>query len=246
MLKHFKSSPLWLIGLFIIFAQATAGVAAVQIEGWPQGALVVFVITYSTIVTGIFFAFLWFKPENFYAPSEYSDISPQSYAEALRGLPEETARALEQRGEHPSDRDASFQLMDNLLKEYVKQHLVLMRRHSNTLNIGELDEFGHSHRYEIITREKGGTMGWFSPREFFNQLKGTNLVTISGGGDKIFLTQEGKSFADWLVSHEKDAETFKSDLGEWGIDQSVMDIMKERLGEREPNQSLQPTAERGD
>lgn len=55
MLKHFRSSPLWLIGLFIIFAQATAGIAAVKIDGWPQAALVIFVISYSTVVTAVFF-----------------------------------------------------------------------------------------------------------------------------------------------------------------------------------------------
>ena len=236
MLKHFRSSPLWLIGLFIIFAQATAGIAAVQIEGWPQAALVVFVIAYSTIVTGVFFSFLWFKPENFYGPTEYSDISPQSYADALRGLPEDTAEAIEQRGEHPNDRDASFRLMDNLLQEYVKQHLVFMRKNDDELPLGEIDEHGHSHKYEIITRGKGVTFGWFSPQKFVQQLAGTNLVAVSGGKDKLFLTDEGKSFADWLISHEKDAETFESDKGRWGVQQSAKDVMKERFGKDQHDQ----------
>lgn len=229
MLKHFRSSPLWLIGLFIIFAQATAGIAAVQIEGWPQSALVVFVITYSSIVTGIFFAFLWYKPENFYGPGEYSGISPRSYADALRGLPTETAEAIEKLSDHPYNHEASFRLMDNLLQEYIKQHLVFMRKNNNELSTPALDNYGNSHQYEIITRNKGVTFGWFSPEKFRRQLEGTDLVYISESEDKMFLTEQGKKFTDWLIRHEKDAETFESDIGRWGVKQSAADVMKERF-----------------
>lgn len=230
MLKHFKSSPLWLIGLFIIFAQATAGVAAVKIEGWPQAALVIFVIAYSTVVTGIFFAFLWFKPENFYGPSEYGVISPESYAKALRGVPNETAQAVAEYETNPRDEDALFNLMDNLLKEDEKQHLVLMRRNDDQLDISNINEHGFTHRYEIITRNKGISLGLFSPGDFLRKLKGTDLVLVSGGNVKLFLTERGKAFAQWLITHEKDAETFNSDKGKWGKEQTASDAMKERFG----------------
>ena len=228
-LKHFKSSPLWLIGLFILFAEVTAGLAAVKVEGWPQAALVVFVIAYSTVVTAIFFAFLWFKPENFYGPSEYGDISPELYAKALKGLPTETAEAVSKVENNPFDKEALFLLMDNLLAEVTKQHLILIRRFGDKLDISNTDENGFLHRYEIITRGKSISLGLFSPTSFYHKLRGTGLVSISGGSDKLLLTERGKQFTDWLIDQEKDAETFNSDKGRWGKEQNVQDFMKERF-----------------
>jgi hypothetical protein len=233
MLKHFKNSPLWLIGLFILFAEATAGLSAVKIDGWPQAALVVFVITYSTVVTVIFFAFLWFKPENFYGPGEYGDISPDIYAKALKGLPVDTAEAVTRFETNPFDKDALFSLMDNLIAEDIKQHIILMRRLKNRLDISDIDKRGHTHRYDIITRTKGISSGLFSPSSFFQKLNGTDLVSLSGGDDKLLLTERGQLFADWLVEHEKDAETFESEKGRWGKEQSVADVMKERFGDKD-------------
>ncbi|GAA6141638.1 hypothetical protein [Hydrogenophaga sp. 5NK40-0174] len=246
MLKHFRSSPLWLIGLFIIFAQATAGVAAVKIEGWPQAALVVFVISYSTVVTAIFFAFLWFKPENFYGPSEYGEISPESFANAMRGIPNETVEAVAKFESNPRDVDALFLLMDNLLAEDAKQHLILMRKYGNYLDVSNINEKGYTHRYEIITRDKGISMGVFSPGSFIAKLNGTELISVSGGRDKIFLTERGKDFSDWLLDHEKDAATFSSEKGRWGKVQSVSDVMKERFGESAHNKAIQATSEGGE
>ncbi|NMF88264.1 hypothetical protein [Aromatoleum petrolei] len=230
MLQHFKGSPLWLIGLFILFAEATAGLAAVKIDGWPQAALVIFVISYSTVVTAIFFAFLWFKPENFYGPTEYGQISPEIYAKALKGIPAETALAVTKLEENPFDEDALFSLMDNLIIEDAKQHIVLMRRTNDTLDISDINDQGFTHRYEIVTRGKGVSFGLFSPGSFVRKLQGTELLYLSGGKDKLFLTPRGKKFADWLIRHEKDAETFNSEKGRWGKEQSASDVMKERFG----------------
>jgi len=232
MLRYFKSSPLWLIGLFILFAEATAGLAAVKIGGWPQAALVIFVISYSTVVTLIFFTFLWWKPENFYGPSEYGDISPELYAKALKGLPTDTAQAVTRFESNPFDKDALFSLIDNLLPEEAKQHIVLMRKQNNLLDISNIDENGFTHRYELITRGKGVSVGIFSPANFLQKVNGTELVSVSGGQDKIMLTERGKLFADWLIEQEKDAETFNSDKGRWGKEQSVADFMKERFGDK--------------
>lgn len=225
MLKYFRASPLWLIGLFIIFAQATAAVAAVQIDGWPQNALVIFVISYSTIVTFTFFLFLWLKPENFYGPSEYGDIRPDHYASALKGLPKETAEAVNKVGLNPLDEDALFELMDSLITEHVKQHLVLMKRSDNKLDISNPDERGWTHDYEIVTRNKGVSFGVFEPSKFMKQLKGTDLVKVNKNKKEIYLTKRGEKFAQWLIENEKDAETFNSDVGRWGIDQTAQEVM---------------------
>ena len=176
MLKHFKSSPLWLIGLFVLFAEATSAVAAVKLDGWPQQALVIFVIAYSTVVTAIFFLFLWFKPENFYAPSEYGEISPESYVRALRGLPDDAVNAVVTLEDNPFDKEALFSLMEHLISEDVKQHLILISRIGGELDISRPNPNDRTHSYEIVTRQKGISFGTFSPREFLAKLEGTQLV----------------------------------------------------------------------
>ena len=104
---------------------------------------------------------------------------------------------------------------------------------------------GFTHRYEIITRNKGLSAGFFSPSNFMAKLNGTELVSVSGGHDKIYLTERGKDFVDWLLNHEKDAETFNSEKGHWGKEQSFADVMKERLGDNAHNKPIQPTPESG-
>jgi hypothetical protein len=95
-----------------------------------------------------------------------------------------------------------------------------------------MDEGGHTHRYEIITRSKGVSIGIFSPSSFLQKLKGTDLVSLTGGKDKIMLTERGQMFADWLIEHEKDAETFNSGKGRWGKEQKLADVMRERFGDK--------------
>jgi hypothetical protein len=232
MLKYFKASPLWLIGLFIIFAQATAAVAAVKIQGWPQGALVIFVISYSAVVTLIFFLFLWKKPENFYAPSEYGDnLSPESFVNALNGAPSDTIKAVTKIEKNPLNQEALFELLDSLLPEDVKQHLVLMRRSGGEIDISNPDEKGFTHDYEIITRSKGISFGLFDPLQFLGKLEGTNLVNIINDKQNLELTDRGQKFAQWLIDNNKDAETFNSDIGRWGKEQNVQEIIEKHFTE---------------
>ena len=100
--------------------------------------------------------------------------------------------------------------MENFVAEDAKQHLILLRKLGDKLDVSDVNDQGFTHRYEIVTRGKGVSMGLFSPSSFFQKLKGTELVSISGGGDKLLLTERGKKFVDWLIDHEKDAETFNS------------------------------------
>jgi hypothetical protein len=237
MLRHFRSSPLWLIGLFIVFAEATAGLAAVRIGGWPQGALVIFVIAYSTVVTAVFFGFLWFKPENFYGPSEYGDISPESYANALKRVPQETAAAVSRLEDNPYDRDALFALLDKLLPEDVKQHMILMRKSGDSLDVSERDDEGFTHEYRFITRAQGFSSGIFAPGPFLRKIEGTDLVRVSGSGDKLMLTGRGKNFSEWLIKHQKDAETFESDKGRWGIEQDFGEAIRKIFAGRKESRS---------
>lgn len=210
-------------------AEGAAGYAVTQISGGVQIALLTFFISYGVVVTGVFFAFLWFKPANFYAPSEYGDVLPSEYAQALSGLPSETTKAVEAARLNPLDEDAIFKVMDTLLPEETKQHLIFMAKNSNILELPEIDEMGHTHRYEIILRNQSISVGLFSPRKFLSKLNGTDLVTSLNTGKKLFLSERGKRFAAWLLKHERDAETFVSGLGRWGKEQSVDEVMKKQM-----------------
>ena len=224
-MKNFKNSPLWLIAFFMTIAEGVAGYAVTQLSGAAQIALLTFFIGYALVVIGAFFAFLWFKPANFYAPSEYGDVQPGEYAQALSGLPSETTKAVDAARQNPLDEDAIFKVMDTLLPEETKQHLIFMAKNSDILDLPEMDERGHTHRYEIILRNHGISVGLFSPQKFLSKLNGTELVTHLNTGKKLFLSERGKRFTGWLLKHERDAETFMSDLGRWGKEQSVSEVM---------------------
>jgi len=242
-MNNFKNSPLWLIAFFMTIAEGAAGYAVTQTTGNPQVALLTFFVGYAIVVTGVFFAFLWFKPANFYAPSEYESVAPGEYAQALAGLPTETAHAVEAARLNPLDEDAVFKVMDTLLPEETKQHLIFMAKNDNELILPESDELGFTHRYEIILRGRGISVGLFSPRKFLSNLNGTGLVTFTNTGKRLFLSDRGQRFADWLLKHERDAETFESDLGRWGKKQSIKDVMAKQIEAH--NKSLQATAEGG-
>lgn len=225
-MRNFRNSPLWLIGFFILFAEATAGLAAVNIDGWPQASLVIFVIAYSTVVTAIFFAFLWFKPENFYGPTEYADISPESYVKALKGLPAEAAQAVSRYESNPSDNEALFSLMANLLNEEAKQHIILMEKNDSCLDISQRDENGFTHSYELVT-ENSVNFGSFSPERFASNVDGAELVEMNSTRTSLSLTDRGKSFATWMKKNNKQARMFNSDKGSWGEKIDITKVLRE-------------------
>lgn len=218
MINKFRSSPIWLIGLFMIFAQAIAGITSTRVDGANQAYLVFFVIFYSTIVTIIFFIFLWFKPENFYGPSEYENISPESFTNSLRGLPKVTVDAVKEiKADAISENhDKLFSLIDSLLEEDIKQHLVFMRKHENYLDIYLDKDTRSTHQYEILMKNKSLSLGIFSPRNFINKTQGTDFIEFSSDHERLYLTQRGKDFSDWLIRYKKDAEVFYSQQGGWG------------------------------
>ena len=184
---------------------------------------------------------LWHKPENFYDLSEYDKISPESFAKALKKIPKQTLDAVKKLEENPKSDDAMFEFMDNIFPEDIKQHIVHMLKNDNRLDIADTDDLGNTHRYEIITKQKGISFGIFSPGIFLSKLDGTNLVRLSGDRNFIHLSRRGKDFSKWLIEHEKDAEIFNSTIGSWGVEQNAMDFMKERFEKTNNNQAVDTT-----
>jgi hypothetical protein len=69
-----KLTPLWIIALFVSFAEAISVGALIATEGDVQLLLTYFVILFPTGVALAFFVILYFKPKNFYAPGDYRDV----------------------------------------------------------------------------------------------------------------------------------------------------------------------------
>jgi hypothetical protein len=220
-MKYFRGSPLWLISLFVLFAEGISTIAAIQIqEGWAQGALVIFVISYATMVTLIFFLFLWKKPENFYSPSDYVETKPAEFIAALRALPvpDSIRESIASASENPFNKVKFFELLNNLLKESVKQHLVLMAKSSGEIQVPEnQDSFGRKLLYfEFLMRDGALCVGQLPIEELFRSFKGTDMISLSENGKNILLQSAGRDFANWLISNKHDAEKMKSDSAGWG------------------------------
>jgi hypothetical protein len=220
MLKHFKSSPLWLIGLFALIADGMAALAAVNLSGWAQGVMVIFVIVYIAAVTSTFFLFLWKKPQNFYSPSDYRDLPPRDFVSGLQGLPKEAATEFKLLEANPSEVDVLYSLMSKLMSETIKQHLILIMK-IGQLDISErIDRYRTSHRYVYVLRDGGNAAGMFVPEEMLRKLEGTELLDMSDA-NIIRLTKRGSDLASWLIRNAHDAKYFYSNKGSWGNKQNI-------------------------
>ncbi|CAG9297455.1 hypothetical protein [Celerinatantimonas diazotrophica] len=227
-MNNFRNSPLWLIGFFILFAEATAGIAAVKISGWPQAALVIFVISYATVVTATFFAFLWFKPENFYGPNEYGkETTPEMFIQALKGqgLPDDTIQAVAE-SEKYGDKQF-YKLLDNVIPNNEKQILILLKRQSKKIPISSIIS------YRFATRDNGLSIGSMGGQDLMKKLNGTEL--LSDNNSYIELSDKGNSFADWLINENKDAKSFDSVLGSWGNIEDIDEIIDSLRTDRDKN-----------
>jgi hypothetical protein len=78
-----RMTPLWIISLFVGLSETVLGVAATQITGNLQVALVWFVMLFPLGCAAAFFAILWFRPWVFYAPSEYGGVDPNKFVKTL-------------------------------------------------------------------------------------------------------------------------------------------------------------------
>jgi hypothetical protein len=94
------TNPLTVIGLFLSLTDAVAGAAlggAVVTHAGPviEGILAVFVVGFPIGIAVAFFRTLWKRPHVFYPPSEYAQLDPVRFAQAMQ-LPAILSAALEQ------------------------------------------------------------------------------------------------------------------------------------------------------
>ena len=238
-----KVTPLWIVAAFVTLTEAVLGYALTQVTGGVQIALTTFVIAFALVVAGAFFLILWNRPYVFYSPSEYGSIDPKAFVSALR--PEVPLKIFEQVQlvasieKDPADTDAQFSLIDSMLDEIHRQHLILMHESKCELPYGE---FWFGHIYEMEYSNGGAASGGFDGRSFLKKLEGTGFVTLLPKGPMISLTESGHRFARWLVDHDKKADFLHTSFGGWGEPKPDGPIyrMREQKAKDEDAKSLPP------
>ncbi len=209
-----KVTPLWIVAAFVTLTEAVLGYALTKVTGGVQVALTMFVIAFALLVASAFFLILWNRPYVFYPPSEYGSIDPKAFVSAIRqDVPPkivEQAQLVASVERDPADADAQFRLIDSMLDEIHRQHLILMHEQSCDLPFGE---FWSGHTYEM---------------EYMKKLEGTGFVTLLTKGPKIALTPAGRRFAQWLIDHDRKATFMHTPSGGWGEPQPDGPIAKMR------------------
>jgi len=82
------ATPLGVICLFASLTEVFLTVAVTQVTGCTQIALVCFGILFPIAIATAFFVVLWLKPQVFYPPKEFGEMTdPLTYAAAMQGLP---------------------------------------------------------------------------------------------------------------------------------------------------------------
>lgn len=211
-----RVTPLGIVATFVTLTETVLGLALTQVTGGVQVALTVFVIVFALLVAVAFFVILWFRPFVFYSPSEFGNVDPKSFIDAMRGkLPERVSEQIsmaELVEAKPTDKTAQFKLIDSLIDEPARQHIILMHERDISLRIG--DFFGH--QFETGREGKGWTSGNLSGQSLCEKLNGTGLIELASKGAAIQLTKSGHEFAEWLVESGLKATFLVTPLGSWG------------------------------
>lgn len=213
-----RITPLWIIAAFLTLTEAVLGYAVTQTTDGVQIALTCFVIGFALLVAAAFFVILWNRPFVFYSPSEYGSIDPKTFISAMKSsispMVAEQVQMVRQVGEFPDNKDAQFCLIDSLIDDVSRQHLILMFEQHIEI---PFSHFSQSHRYELGTRNESWAGGVLSGRDLFRKLEGTRfLEPPSHNRQNIRLTDDGKQFAKWLTNKGKKTEFFQTPFGSWG------------------------------
>ena len=212
-----KVTPLGIVAAFVTLTEAVLGYAVTKVDGGVQVALAAFVIVFAILVAGAFFAILWYKAYVFYPPSEYGDADPTKFIDAMKApVPLRVAEQMKMVArieESPQNAEATFKLIDSLIDESIRQHLILMREKNAALPFRD-GYFGQ--RFELGRNDGHFQVGGISGKDIAEKLKGTDLVQIDSSDLTVKLTQLGKDFADWLVRTERKADYLRTFFGGWG------------------------------
>ena len=112
----------------------------------------------------------------------------------------------------PSDQSAQFKLIDSLIDETARQHIILMHEKNISLQIGSFT----GHTFETGKEGKGWTRGNMSGQSMCEKLNGTGLIQLADKGAAIQLSKSGHDFATWLIDSELKASYLITPMGGWG------------------------------
>jgi hypothetical protein len=178
-----------------------------------QMILVCFVVIFPFIMAFGFFTILWWRPENFYAPSEYGDKDPVAYINAIRAFPpavKEQAKLVASIEENPTDFSAQFRLLATVLDPLYLQYLILMNERDITL----ADTGRRGPEYEVAYSIDSGGTGTLDMKAFGEKIQGAGLIERIG--NVFSITQFGREFADWITENGMKAIFFGTNQGSWG------------------------------
>lgn len=187
-----KITPLWIVASFLSLTEIILGYALVHVVGSVQIALTVFVIGFPTLVAVAFFIILWSRPWVFYSPSEYGNVDPKRFLNALKESPAvanqiKLVRSIE---ENPYDEEAKFTLIDSMADVVESQFAILMHETGKDVPRNTL---------YIYESESGAGSGSLSPYGSGSRLENSGLVRISGNGNYWSLNDEGHRYSEWLL-----------------------------------------------
>lgn len=209
-----RITPLWIVAAFVTLTEVVLGYAVTQTQDGVQVALTAFVISFAVVVFGAFIVVLWNRPYVFYPPSEYGDLDPKRFVEAVRPLPRVTEQIalVEKASDEPGNRNAGFAVINSLIDDFPRQLIILMHEKQLSLPFDAL--FGL--RYEVSRKTGQWAGGGFNVPEFARKLEGTELLHIEARHMKLSLTRLGHEFAQWLLDNDCRADFLDTPFGGWG------------------------------
>ncbi len=212
-ISNAKITPLWIVAAFVTLTETVLGIALTQVTDGVQIALTCFVITFAFFVSGVFFLILWSRPYVFYSPAEYGGTDPKGFIDAMRGkIPDQLAEQISEAEAKPTDNTAQFILIDSLIDEAIRQHVILMNEKQVAISFHDF----MGPRFETGKANGSWMSGSISGREIGKRLAGSGLVSINLHDPSVTLTELGQKFAKWLVDTGKRNDYYASDLGGWG------------------------------
>ncbi|WP_336688813.1 MULTISPECIES: hypothetical protein [unclassified Chryseobacterium] len=122
---YYPSNPLGIIALFVFFIETINATTIYFLKGQPEllKYVVIFIITFPSIIAILFFIFLWKKPQAFYTPSDYKE--DKSFLEAIFKELKFEQQVFQATISPPSNPNTVFVLVDDLIEK--KEFLNVVR-----------------------------------------------------------------------------------------------------------------------
>jgi tetratricopeptide (TPR) repeat protein len=123
--KYYPSNPLGIIALFVFFIETINATTIYFLKEQPEllKYVVIFIISFPSIIAILFFIFLWNKPEAFYTPSDYKE--DKSFLEAIFKKLKFEQEVFQATISPPSNPNTVFVLVDDLIEK--KEFLNVVR-----------------------------------------------------------------------------------------------------------------------